>query len=421
MFCLSNKGVPPSLVTFRYISRTLVALSFSTLAATSAWADKILVLQPTTTAFNSAPPNFQSVIQGFGLGDTVSFATLTATTPATLLTTAQDPVNGYDQVWVFGLNNSASAEALVATTQPILEAYLNAGGAVYIQSEVGAGQAAADLAQNIMQDMVSASVTHSATIGGTVPSPLAIAPTYGTTYAGRIRCTTYDAWAFRQTTGVPTGSVVMSDTDTGDTVVAFFDGSQLSGGQGRLLVGGDINLLQQSLYGSGVTPITSPGGVNVTRFFLNILADRDVPASSCGTVPVNDTQSIDAGKTGTQSVTANDFYDENSTVAARLSATANVTVAATGTWPTGITLGTTDGLISVASTVAPGDYSLTYQLCTADLPAECETADISLKVLAPSSGTASASAVPTLSETALALLAALLGLSALAAQRRRAR
>ena len=376
------------------------------LAATSAWADKILVLQPPIAGlgFNLAPPNLQSVIEGFGQGDTVTIdSTLSATTPA-LLTTAQDPTNGYDQVWVFGLDGFSGA--LVTPTQTLVENYLKAGGVVYIQSDVG-GMAAEDLAQNIMQDMVSSSIA-SASINSTV-SPVTTAPAYGTTYGGRLRCGSYQSWAFHQTEGAPAGSVVMTDKRTGDAIVVFFDASQLSGGKGRLMVNGDLNLLEQQSGGFGTTPLTATG-INVTQFFLNILADRQVPASSCGTVPVNDTQSIAAGKTGTQSVTANDFYDENSTVAATLGTTGNSTVATSGTWPAGITLNTTTGLISVASTAAPGNYPLTYQLCTADLPAECSTAIITLQVdsptapamtLAPSPATLTAGESETVQATVL--------------------
>lgn len=63
----------------------------------------------------------------------------------------------------------------------------------------------------------------------------------------------------------------------------------------------------------------------------------------------------------------------NDTVNGAAATAANSTIATSGTWPAGITLDTTTGAISVGSSVTPGTYSVTYQLCDMNSPANCNT------------------------------------------------
>lgn len=81
---------------------------------------------------------------------------------------------------------------------------------------------------------------------------------------------------------------------------------------------------------------------------------------------------VSAGTTSTAiaNVAANDTIDG---VAATLGASGNTTVAQSGTWPTGIALNTTTGAITVSSSVAPGAYQVTYQLCDKAAPTNCTT------------------------------------------------
>ena len=52
---------------------------------------------------------------------------------------------------------------------------------------------------------------------------------------------------------------------------------------------------------------------------------------------------------------------------------ANSTISQVGTWPTGITLNTTTGAVSVAALTIPGTYPITYRLCDKQTPAQCVT------------------------------------------------
>ena len=60
----------------------------------------------------------------------------------------------------------------------------------------------------------------------------------------------------------------------------------------------------------------------------------------------------------------------------------NSSISQVGTWPTGITLNTTTGAISVAPGTPPGVYPVTYQLCNLMTPSTCVTVVDTITVLA---------------------------------------
>ena len=133
----------------------------------------------------------------------------------------------------------------------------------------------------------------------------------------------------------------------------------------------------------------------------------------------DDTATTPVGSGTTLNVIANDTIDGSTPVLG--SATASVSTSAVdpqgnaAPWPAGITLNTATGDIQVAATVAPGTYPVWYQLCdNPTSPASCALARATVTVRAAPS----AQSVPTLSEMALLLLAALLGLSAVFVHRR---
>ena len=60
----------------------------------------------------------------------------------------------------------------------------------------------------------------------------------------------------------------------------------------------------------------------------------------------------------------------------------NATVAQSGTWPTGIALNTTTGAITTTAAVAPGTYSVIYQLCDKNTTPDCATVTDTVTVTA---------------------------------------
>ena len=89
-----------------------------------------------------------------------------------------------------------------------------------------------------------------------------------------------------------------------------------------------------------------------------------------GTVPSTGGQAV-------ANVTSNDQLNSNPVT---LGAGGNSTVAATGTWPHGITLDPTTGAVNVPAGTPAGTYPLTYQLCEAATPSNCATATVTVMV-----------------------------------------
>lgn len=73
----------------------------------------------------------------------------------------------------------------------------------------------------------------------------------------------------------------------------------------------------------------------------------------------------------------------NDTVNGAAATSANSTIAQSGTWPAGISLNTTTGAISTTAAVAPGTYSIAYELCDRNTPANCATVTDTITVTAP--------------------------------------
>lgn len=93
-----------------------------------------------------------------------------------------------------------------------------------------------------------------------------------------------------------------------------------------------------------------------------------------GTVPTS-------GGTAVANVAANDLVNG---ATATLGTSGNATVAQSGTWPTGISLNTNTGAVTVAGGVlAPGDYTVIYALCDKGVPPSCKTGSITVTVSAP--------------------------------------
>ncbi len=108
--------------------------------------------------------------------------------------------------------------------------------------------------------------------------------------------------------------------------------------------------------------------------------------------PDDGTVSAGTGGTAIPDVTLN---DEVNGATVTLGASGNATIAPVGTYPSGITLNTTTGSVSVAQGTTPGSYTLAYQICDKLTTPTCATGIISITVTAaitasPDAGTASA-------------------------------
>jgi uncharacterized repeat protein (TIGR01451 family) len=95
--------------------------------------------------------------------------------------------------------------------------------------------------------------------------------------------------------------------------------------------------------------------------------------------PESGTATAGTASTPIASVIANDAVNG---AAASLGAGGNATIAQSGSWPAGVTLDTAGGAVNTTAVLAPGSYSLVYQLCDRNTPANCATATDTLTVKA---------------------------------------
>tara|TARA_R110002124_G_scaffold71232_6_gene190937 strand:+ start:4419 stop:7085 length:2667 start_codon:yes stop_codon:yes gene_type:complete len=141
-------------------------------------------------------------------------------------------------------------------------------------------------------------------------------------------------------------------------------------------------------YTYGITPsvgvtrsgsiITAPAGTyTVTATLGSCTSNGSVVEIGNVVCPITESGSIAA--TGGIAITNVLSNDTTNGVA---STTANSTIAQSGTWPTGISLNTTTGAISVAAGTAPGVYAVAYELCDKLTPKTCATVTINITVTA---------------------------------------
>jgi hypothetical protein len=177
-----------------------------------------------------------------------------------------------------------------------------------------------------------------------------------------------------------TASTPIANVTANDTV---------NGAAATLGPSGNATVAQVGTWAAGMALNTSTGAVTTTAAVVPgtysvqyQLCDKNTPPN-CATVadtvtvtasivPVADSGSAVAGTASTAiaNVAANDSVNG---AAATLGSTGNATVAQSGTWTAGIALNTSSGAISTSAAVGPGSYSVAYQLCDKNTPANCAT------------------------------------------------
>ncbi len=149
-------------------------------------------------------------------------------------------------------------------------------------------------------------------------------------------------------------------------------------------IGLTLNILTGAI---NVAAGTTPGNYPITYQLCDNLTPNNC-ASVVDTVtvtavvtPVYETGTVaKAGGTAIVNVAANDIVNGNS---ATLGTSGNATIAQVGTWPTGITLNTTTGEVTVVAGTELGTYPIVYQLCDKLIPTTCNTVTDTVKVVSP--------------------------------------
>lgn len=185
----------------------------------------------------------------------------------------------------------------------------------------------------------------------------------------------------------PSGTTIAGTAGTPIPDVA--SGGRVNGAPATLGSGGNAIVTTVGSWPPGVTLDPTTGAISTTAAvppgtysLIYQLCDRGTPAN-CGSATatvkvtaliaaVSESGTAVAGiaSTAIANVAANDHVNG---AAAALGPAGNATVARSGTWPAGLTLNTVTGSIDFAATVPPGTYSLVYQLCDRNTPANCAT------------------------------------------------
>ena len=187
----------------------------------------------------------------------------------------------------------------------------------------------------------------------------------------------------------------------------------VNGAPAILGASGNSTVAQVGTWPTGIVLAPSTGAVMTTTavpvgtYSVEYqLCDRNTPAD-CATamdtitviassiVPTPESGSADAG-IGSRAIANVAANDSVNGAPAILGASGNATVAQVGTWPTGIVLAPSTGAVMTTTAVPPGSYSVQYQLCDRNTPANCATTADTVTVISASvvavqeSGTADA-------------------------------
>lgn len=178
----------------------------------------------------------------------------------------------YEQVWIFG-NMGAPASA---TLNPII-AYMNNGGAVYIQSEVSCCNNPAAFADQLIDSTVI--------VGGSISHNIMKSGNYEYQLYSPLKCTPFlsHGAAVRPFVGATQQHILYEATPTcgsaittGDIVGVKFKACDMITGQGALVVNGDFNIFPLSGTCGSVGILGTPNNNDV----IDIIAEM-LPALAC--------------------------------------------------------------------------------------------------------------------------------------------
>jgi hypothetical protein len=162
----------------------------------------------------------------------------------------------------------------------------------------------------------------------------------------------------------------------------------VNGAQATLGPGGNAVVAQSGVWPTGIALTPATGAISTTMTVpagtysvTYQLCDRNTP-KHCGTVvdtvtvitasiqPLPDFGTAKAGVASTPiaNVVVNDTVDGSP---ATLGPSGNAKIGKVGTWPSGFGLNGTTGAVTTSSSVAPGVYDFSYNLCDLNVPANC--------------------------------------------------
>ena len=359
---------------------------------------------PTQLPSNLAATSY--VIPSIAFGDSIS-CVFTNTKSGPLLAVAKSAPSGGIRVgtnsaYTLTVTNSGALATSTAQVKDLLPANLtliSATGPNWSCSNSGSlitcnfsGGSIAPSASSTITVTVTAAA---AAAGSSVTNYAAVDPTGGASApAPGAGCTPAAACASAGPNLIvyinPQAETGSATAGTGGTPIANVAANDtVNGAAATLGPTGNATVAQSGTWPAGVTLDATSGAINTTAAaapgsysLAYQLCDRGAPPNCATTtdtvtvkaaiiaVPEAGTVPAGAAATAIANVAANDTVNG---APATLGSGGNATVAQSGPWPAGLALNPASGAITSAATLAPGSYSVTYQLCDRSTPANCAT------------------------------------------------
>ena len=218
-------------------------------------ADRIYLMN--STGYNSAEPGLISAMQNLGHTVTVNAAGASAF-PQNFTSRCIDSTNGYDWLCFFG--NGSFASLL-----PQIQAFINVGGKVFYQYEVGCCTVASADVATVLTGLTGLSITPNSNpfLAVAIPPP-------GWTAANLSCCTTFFGAAYKALDGLPPANQLLVTAGVGSSFPSF----TLSPNFGFVFTTNDF-------------VGTAHKGAIVGIGDYNIWYDGQEPLSNGGTMPLN--------------------------------------------------------------------------------------------------------------------------------------
>lgn len=347
-----------------FMKKINLLLSFVILFSTLALSQNNILVIDYNNNFSSDQQNNASNIYNRLLATQTSVVRVNAI-PATI-----NPAT-YNQVWIFG-NMGTPAPA---TLNPIVN-YMNAGGAVYIQSEVGCCNNEASFADQIINltTLAGGAITHIITKTGN----------YQYQPSTTLVCTPWvnHGAALRPFVGTPANNILYAANNvcgtvitTGDIVGVKFASCDMISGQGALIVNGDFNIFPLSGTCGATGIMGTPNNNTVIDLMVNLFptlvaCGNPNPSTVTMTTPANITV-CNGANVPTSAFTSNPtgatFAWTNSNTSIGLAASGSGNTPAFTAINTGITPVTST--ITVTPSIACPGQSVTYTITITPSPA----------------------------------------------------
>jgi large repetitive protein len=330
------------------------AVSTSTAVAPADYAVQYTLCDKNSPV-NCAPATVTITVNG-NIAPTPDSGSAVAGTPSSPITnvTANDQVNGFAAT----LGGAGNAIIAISGTWPAGITLTTGTGAISTDATVQPG------VYTVIYQLCDKS-----------PTPNCATTTADITVSGNIITVTESGSAVSGTASSPIASVSSNDLVNGVAATLGATGNATIAQSGTWAAGISLDTTTGAISTSAAV---QPGVYSVTYQ----LCDKSSPANcanmadtitvSASILPVTESGSGVSGtpSTAIANVAAGDTVNG---VAATLGASGNATVAQSGTWTSGITLDTATGAINIDSSVRPGSYSVTYQLCDKNSPVNCAT------------------------------------------------